>query len=137
MNAITRGRICKLDVIGVPWQGGLADSILHTLWVYGHEAWVNTLTIEPGWLRAVYQGQQDPSEAAMWKYVTKPVVMMAISAFVKFIACSLCIAHQNRKYINLWFCNLVGYASLLLCLKSCTIPATQLTLVLEKQYLLC
>ena len=69
------------------------------------------------------------------KIVTKPVVMRAISASVKFMASRLCIMHQNRKYINLWFCGLVAYTSL--CLKSCTIPAVQLILGLEKLHLLC
>ena len=45
----------------------MADSVSHALWVYGHEAWVNMLAIEPGWLGAVYQGQQEPSDATMQK----------------------------------------------------------------------
>ena len=59
--------MCNLGTIGVPQQGSLADPVWHTLWVYGHETWVNTLAIKPGWLGAVYQGQQDPSDAAMQK----------------------------------------------------------------------
>ena len=49
----TRGHVRQSGVIGIPQQGGLADPVLRTLWVYGHEAWVNTLATEPGWLGAV------------------------------------------------------------------------------------
>ena len=65
MSATTRGCMCKSGVIGVPRQGGLADPVSRALWVYGHEAWVNMLAIEPGWLGAVYQGQRDPSDPVM------------------------------------------------------------------------
>ena len=58
------GCMHKSGDIGMPQQGGLAESVLHALWVYGHEAWVNTLAIKPGWLRVVYQGQQDLSDIA-------------------------------------------------------------------------
>ena len=59
--------MCKLGDICVPRQGGLADSVSLTLWVYGHKAWVNTLAIKPGWLGVVYQGQLDSSDATMQK----------------------------------------------------------------------
>ena len=67
MSATTRGCMCKSGVIGVLQQGGLADPILLALWVYCHKTWVNRLAIEPGWLGAVYQGQQDPSDTTMQK----------------------------------------------------------------------
>ena len=51
----------------MPRQGGLVDPVSRALWVYGHEAWANTLAIEPGWIRVVYQGQQDLSNAKMQK----------------------------------------------------------------------
>ena len=59
--------MCKSGNNGVPRQGGLADIVSGALWVYGHEAWVNTLAIKPGWLGVLYQGQLDPSDASMQK----------------------------------------------------------------------
>ena len=44
----------KSGVIDMPWQGGLVDPVSCGLWVYGHEAWVNMLAIELGWLVVVY-----------------------------------------------------------------------------------
>ena len=69
------------------------------------------------------------------KLVTSSIVTMAIFAFVKLMACNLCIANQNHKYLSLWLCGLVAYASS--CYKSCTIPVKQLTLVSEKLCMLC
>ena len=65
--AITRGQAIYSGNNHVPRDGGLDDSFLHALWVYGHVAWLNTLAVEPGWIGAVYQGQKNPSNAAMHK----------------------------------------------------------------------
>ena len=67
MTATSGPHIIKSDGNPVPRDGGLSDPVSHANWVYGHVAWLNTLAVEPGWLGAVYQGQQDPSDAAMWK----------------------------------------------------------------------
>ena len=56
-HATTRGRVALSGVNGVPWDGGLTDPVARALWVYGHIAWLNTLTVKPGWLGSVYQGQ--------------------------------------------------------------------------------
>ena len=61
--------------------------------------------------------------------------MTAIFAFVKFMACSLCIVCQNCKYISLQFRGLVACASY--CWKSCTMQTTQLIWVFEKLDLHC
>ena len=57
----------SLELNGLPHKGGLTDPVSHTLWVYGHVTWLNTLAVEPGWLEAVYQGQQDQTDASMHK----------------------------------------------------------------------
>ena len=44
------------DFISVPHTRGLNCKATQWLWVYGQEAWLPTLAVEPGWLGAVYEG---------------------------------------------------------------------------------
>ena len=62
--------------------------------------------------------------------VSKQIVMMDIFAFMRFMAYSLCILRQNRKYISLQFCVLVACVSY--CWKSCIMQVMQLIWVLEE-----
>ena len=91
--------MCQSRVIGVPQQRVLADPVIRALWVHDHKAWVNTLTIEPSWLGEVYQGQQDPSNAAMQKYMTNLIVMMTIFA-LKCLWPVACILHTKTTSIS-------------------------------------
>ena len=45
--AITRGQAIYSGNNHVPRHGGLDDSFLHALWVYGHIVLLNTLDVEP------------------------------------------------------------------------------------------
>ena len=67
MTTTTRGHQINSGDNRVPYDRGLDDYVLRALSVYGHVAWLNTLAVEPDWLGAVYQGQKDPSNAAMHK----------------------------------------------------------------------
>ena len=67
MSATSRPHVIKSDGNPVPHDEGLSDPASRANWVYGHVAWLNMLAVEPGWLGAVYQGKQDPSNAAMQK----------------------------------------------------------------------
>ena len=67
MGATNRGHVINSGDNSVPHDRGLDDPVSRALWVYGHETWVNTLVIEPGWIGAVYQGQKNPPGAAMQK----------------------------------------------------------------------
>ena len=93
--------VTESGVVGIPLDGGLTDSVLCILWAYGYATWLNMLVVKPGLLRAVYWASRTHPMQPCIKFATKALVIMANFSFVEFIVDSLCIIHQNCKYVSL------------------------------------
>ena len=81
------------------------------LWLTLFRVLYGYMAMRPGWTRWLLNLaglEQYTRDSRIYpilpcrKYMTKPVVMITISAFFKFMDCSLYIVHQNHTCISLW-----------------------------------